>query len=125
MAKKKAAQKKAPKKKVAKKKTAKKKTQKKPKSLTLKYKCSNGCKASKKFAHMSPGDSVSLVATNTVATIDFLTGTPFASGDVHIVVRPSTPVREVVARGARGTYEYTLSCDSCKSSVSNPKMIVP
>lgn len=120
MAKKKAVKKK----KAAKKKTAKK-TSARMKVVKITYKCSGGCKASKKFAHMSPGDHVSLEASGTTATIQFVTRTPFTSGDMHIVVRDGHPVPEVVKATAFGTYEYSLGCDSCRSAFSNPKMIVP
>src|SRR5262245_4966881 len=132
MAKKKAAKKKTAKKKAAKKKSGKKKSGKKKTSttaaarkITITYKCNPTCKASQKFAHMRPGDHVSLEAQSTTATIDFLTRTPFTSGDMHIVVRDGHPVPEVVAASAYGDYEYTLRCGTCPSSVNNPKMIVP
>jgi hypothetical protein len=128
-AKKKAAKKKAAKKKSTKKKTAKKKTAKKAAaggSVTITFKCSGGCKATARNAHMGQGDYVDLVAKNTDATIDFVDDSPFDPPEMHIEVAAGTTVTKKVAEYADiGEYEYVLSCGSCRSPVSNPKMIVP
>ena len=108
------------KKKAAKKKTAKKKS---AKHVTITFKCSSGCKPSRK--HVPAGAHVTLEAKGTNATINFVSRTPFESGHKHIVVQAGHPKSEVVKATASGDYEYRLSCDSCSSKFGNPKMIVP
>ena len=111
---------------MAKKKAAKKKAAKKKSArhvTTFTFKCSGGCKPSRK--HVLPGAHVSLEAKGTNATIQFLTRTPFKSGHKHFDLKDGHPVSEVVKLTALGVYEYRLSCDSCRSPFGNPKMIVP
>jgi hypothetical protein len=123
MAKKKVAKKKSAKKKSAKKKTAKKKS---AKAVTITFKCSGGCTAKEKRAHMGRGDTVYLEAKGTDATIDFVDKSPFDPPVKHIEVPADSTVTKKVAAGASyGDYEYFLSCGSCRSPVNNPKMIVP
>jgi hypothetical protein len=103
-----------------------KRTAKEPSVRKIKYRCSNGCKATPKFATMNQGDVVVLIAVNTDATINFLGTSPFESGTDPIHVPKGTAHPEVVASNS-GTFEYTLSCKNprCSSGVTNPEMIVP
>ena len=98
--------------------------------VQIKYRCTqNQCRATRKFTHMSPGDTVKLIAVNVEATIFFTIPpvSPFVSGTNPIVVAKGTTDTEVVANNAAGTFEYALTCrnPTCPTSVGNPQMIVP
>lgn len=97
-----------------------------PKTRNIRYRCDGTCKASPKFAHMSPGDVMVLIAVDVDARVTFIGGSPFKSKATQIRVAKGTAHPEVVAN-KEGVFEYRLSCSnpSCPSSVANPEMIVP
>jgi hypothetical protein len=90
----------------------------------IRYKCSGGCKATPKFAHMSPGDVVNMLAINTDVKIDFNGASPFQSGADPIVISEGS-VRTEVVGSSNGTFPYTLSCSKCQTGNIPPEMIVP
>lgn len=90
----------------------------------IKYKCNGSCRATPKFAHMSPGDVVVLIAVDTDVTIDFKTASPFESGADPITITEGAFRAEVVGTKA-GSFAYTLTCSTCASSHGDPEMIVP
>jgi hypothetical protein len=152
MAKKKAVKKKAVKKKAVKKKAVKKKAvrkmavkKKKPatqvryKTSTrergqagaapvreIRYRCLGGaCTATPKFAHITPGDTIDLVAMGTDVTITFVGGSPFLPPTNPINIASGNTDQRVVGE-THGEFEYTLRCSACfRTSVTNPEMIVP
>jgi len=115
-------------KKAGKKKTGKRKTVKAPTSAAnrLTFKCANGCTVSNRHFHMGIGATINLIATNTDATIHFVGASPFVSGTNPITVLKGTPQSETVGY-ATGHFQYTLVCanPTCRSSATNPEMIVP
>jgi hypothetical protein len=133
--KKKALKKKSVKKPAGKKKAAAKASGKKSGSKTvraddpvneIRYRCASTCKASPKFAHLTAGSTVHLVAENVDVDIYFLSGSPFVSTATHIQIARGTTVSEVVG-ATQQHFDYTLVCTNptCRTSSSNPEMIVP
>jgi len=136
-AKKKAAQKKAVKKKAVKKQGGKKKGTKAHKKSggkilaaavsEITYKCASTCTASDRRAHMTPGSTVYLHALNTDVTIDFLHGSPFVPATNQIKLNQGDRLPFTVGNHGPNEvhFDYVLTCPGCKTSASNPEMIVP
>jgi hypothetical protein len=78
---------------------------------------------------MSTGDKVILTATGTNATIQFTSGSPFASGTTTINLTSGVPHNETIGGPFVPTphhFPYTIHCSACQSTVViPPEMIVP
>src|SRR5436189_83812 len=98
----------------ARKKKSARKTGQARKLVQIKFRCRQGlCTARPKFAHMSPGDDVDLIADGTNVTITFLTSSPFVSATNPIHITSGTTDHQQVSATAAGTYQYTLDCSAC------------